>query len=130
MPIFVFGSNRKGIHGAGAAKYARQHEGAINGYGEGRAGNSYALPTKHSPYTPMEMATIQTHVAKFLDYATLHPELEFTVTQVGCGLGGWLPVQIAPMFYYHPANCKFDAAWLKYLPKGTLSWGQCVRRPL
>ena len=44
--IFVFGSNKAGIHGAGAAKYALEHEGAEWGVGEGLTGNSYALPTK------------------------------------------------------------------------------------
>lgn len=44
--IFVFGSNPKGIHGAGAAKVAMEQFGAKFGVGEGLTGNSYALPTK------------------------------------------------------------------------------------
>lgn len=44
--IFVFGSNPTGIHGAGAAKVAREQFGAKAGVGEGLTGNSYALPTK------------------------------------------------------------------------------------
>lgn len=44
--IFVFGSNPKGVHGAGAAKVAREQFGAVYGVGEGITGNSYALPTK------------------------------------------------------------------------------------
>ena len=44
--IFVFGSNPKGIHGAGAAKVAMEQFGAKYGVGEGLTGNSYALPTK------------------------------------------------------------------------------------
>lgn len=44
--IFVFGSNPKGVHGAGAAKVAREQFGAVYGVGEGLTGNSYALPTK------------------------------------------------------------------------------------
>ena len=44
--IFVFGSNKSGIHGAGAAKYALEHKGAQWGIGEGIVGESYALPTK------------------------------------------------------------------------------------
>lgn len=44
--IFVFGSNPKGIHGAGAAYTAKTQFGAIQGKGEGMQGNAYALPTK------------------------------------------------------------------------------------
>lgn len=44
--IFVFGSNPKGVHGAGAAKTAREQFGAQSGVGEGLTGSSYALPTK------------------------------------------------------------------------------------
>ena len=44
--IFVFGSNPKGIHGAGAAATAKAKFGAIQGKGEGMQGNAYALPTK------------------------------------------------------------------------------------
>lgn len=44
--IFVFGSNPKGIHGAGAAATAKTRFGAIQGQGEGLQGNAYALPTK------------------------------------------------------------------------------------
>lgn len=44
--IFVFGSNPGGVHGAGAAKTARDMFGAQTGVGEGMTGNAYALPTK------------------------------------------------------------------------------------
>lgn len=44
--IFVFGSNLKGIHGAGAARTAKNSFGAKDGVGEGLTGDAYALPTK------------------------------------------------------------------------------------
>ena len=44
--VFVFGSNPGGVHGAGAAKTARDMFGAQTGVGEGMTGNAYALPTK------------------------------------------------------------------------------------
>ena len=50
--IFVFGSNLKGIHGAGAALFARTHCGAVLGQGEGLQGQSYALPTCDGPGLP------------------------------------------------------------------------------
>ncbi|NBO98828.1 MAG: hypothetical protein EBU90_01700 [Proteobacteria bacterium] len=44
--IFVFGSNIEGIHGAGAAKFAKDYLEAQLGIGEGFTGQTYALPTK------------------------------------------------------------------------------------
>lgn len=44
--VFVFGSNPEGVHGAGAAKTARDMFGAQTGVGEGMTGSAYALPTK------------------------------------------------------------------------------------
>ena len=44
--IFVFGSNREGRHGKGAALFAYKNYGAIYGQAEGRQGNSYAIITK------------------------------------------------------------------------------------
>src|ERR1041385_1434860 len=38
--VFVFGSNRQGRHGAGAAKFARENYGAEQGIGEGFTGRS------------------------------------------------------------------------------------------
>lgn len=40
-----------------------------------------------------------------------HPELNFLVTRIGCGLGGWRIPQIAPMF--HGASLLNNV----YLPK-------------
>lgn len=44
--VMVFGSNTQGIHGAGAAKFAKDMFGAQIGVVEGITGNAYALPTK------------------------------------------------------------------------------------
>lgn len=44
--IFVFGSNPKGIHGAGSARVALLYFNAKYGVGEGPQGDAYALPTK------------------------------------------------------------------------------------
>ena len=44
--IFVFGSNRQGRHGKGAALTARNKFGAIYGQSEGLQGQSYAIITK------------------------------------------------------------------------------------
>jgi hypothetical protein len=114
--IFVFGSNLAGIHGAGAAKYARLNYGAQLGVGIGRTGDSYAIPTKDRQIKTRSLGNIKLHVEDFIRYAKLHPELVFKVTRIGCGLAGYKDEQIAPMFADAPLNCLFDSAWHPYLP--------------
>lgn len=121
--VFVFGSNYAGAHGAGAAAYARKFHGATLGIGEGMSGNSYALPTKNHNIQSLTLAQIQGHVDKFMEYAGLHPELEFQVTQVGCGLAGFKASDIAPMFAGAPSNCYFDTKWAKWLGTDVTYWG-------
>jgi len=124
--IFVFGSNEKGIHGGGAARVAREKHGAIIGQGFGPQGNSFAIPTCSKPTgepdheIPLEK--VAEYITLFKVYATIHPEKNFQVTQIGCGLAGFAPEQIAPLFQDAPSNCYFDAAWVKYLPDRKF-WG-------
>ena len=128
--VFVFGSNEGGIHGAGAAAYARHKEGAVLGKGVGHFGNSYAIPTKDVRMHRGKMVVGQTltlpeiksYVDGFIAYATQHPELTFKVTQIGCGHAGLLPSEIAPLFVGSPSNCQFDSAWGRFLP-GYTYWG-------
>jgi len=96
--IFVFGSNLAGRHGAGAAKYAREKHGAIYGQGEGLQGTSYAIPTKDENIKTLPLTEIEKHVNVFLMFAKEHPELNFVVTPIGCGLAGYKYHQIAPFF--------------------------------
>lgn len=96
--IFVFGSNRAGIHGAGAAKEAYQHWGAKWGVGEGLQGSSYALPTKDHGIQTLGLNDIQDHVDDFEWFAREHTDLHFFVTRVGCGLAGYTDADIAPLF--------------------------------
>lgn len=91
--IFVFGSNLQGRHAGGAARYAMEHFGASWGQGVGLQGQSYAIPTIQGP-----VSTIRPYVEKFIDFATSHPEYEFLVTPIGCGIAGFTEVEIAPLF--------------------------------
>jgi hypothetical protein len=106
--IFVFGSNLAGRHGKGSALYARQHCGAIYGQGVGRQGGSYGIPTKDKNLNVLPLETIKFYIEQFIRYASEHSELEFQVTRVGCGLAGYSPKQIAPLFDNAPNNCYFD----------------------
>lgn len=95
--VFVFGSNKAGRHGKGAARVARRF-GAEWGEGEGHHGQTYGIPTKDERLLPMKVEDIARAVQRFIAYATRHPEVDFLVTEVGCGLAGFSPAQIAPMF--------------------------------
>ncbi|QDP54385.1 MAG: hypothetical protein Unbinned4120contig1000_37 [Prokaryotic dsDNA virus sp.] len=130
--IFVFGSNTGGIHGAGAALFARQQRGAKPGVGYGHIGQSYAIPTKghftqklkgrgghkrvHVGNT-LDLTTIERYVRDFIKFAEEHPEMAFQVTRIGCGLAGLKDEDIAPMFEDAPPNCFFDNHWQPWLGK-------------
>lgn len=103
-PVFVFGSNLAGRHGKGAALWAKENRGAIYGQGVGRQGNSYAIPTKGPRLGVLPLKEIAKHVADFLDYARANPNVDFQLTAVGCGLAGYKPAQIAPLFMPLPFN--------------------------
>lgn len=102
--IFVFGSNLAGRHGKGAALFARQNCGAVYGKGMGIQGSSYAIPTKDFAIKTLPLDRIRLHVSEFLGFADTHPEMTFHVTAIGCGLAGYTPAQIAPMFADAPDN--------------------------
>lgn len=111
MKIFVFGSNLAGRHGKGAALEARTKYGAEYGVGEGRTGFAYAIPTKDHQLRSRSLGNIELSVERFIKYAKEHPELEFLVTRVGCGLAGYVDDEIAPMFASAPANCELSFGW-------------------
>lgn len=111
---FVFGSNTDGRHGAGAAKLAAKKFGARWGIGEGITGKSYALPTVGRNLSRMSLERIKKHVDVFLQCAKEHPDKIFLVTQVGCGLAGYQPKDIAPMFEERTDNVIIPREFVKY----------------
>ena len=112
--IFVFGSNLDGIHGAGAARFARLHHGAVMGIGEGVMGNSYALPTKGHGITYMTLAQIEPHIVRFLDFAKANPAMTFALTPVGTGLAGHAKRDIWALLEKHglPRNVYLTSTWV------------------
>jgi len=95
--VFCFGANLAGRHGAGAAKFAVSL-GAVYGIGNGHAGQTYAIPTKDRQIKTLPLEKIAWYVNLFINYARLYSEKTFLVTQIGCGLAGYTPEQIAPLF--------------------------------
>lgn len=81
------------MHRGGAARYARLYFGAVMGNGDGLQGQSYAIPTMQGG-----VETIRPYVDKFIIYAKNHPEQTFLVTPIGCGIAGFMPEDIAPLF--------------------------------
>lgn len=109
--VFVFGSNAAGVHGAGAARTAWQKFGAVWGEGHGHHGQSYAIDTMSGP---VELAA---EAARFCDYAKTRPDLSFLVTEVGCGIAGYSPDQVAPLFSEAPVNVKLPDAFVRSLTR-------------
>ena len=111
--IFVFGSNLQGAHGGGAALAAYNYFGAIWGQGVGLQGHSYAIPTMQGP-----VYSIKPYVDEFIEFARKHPEYEFLVTRVGCGIAGFKDADIAPLFKdaLEIDNIRLPQSFLSILP--------------
>ena len=91
--IFVFGSNLAGAHAGGAARVAHVRFGAVWGQGVGLQGQSYAIPTMQGG-----VETIKPYVDEFVSFAAEHKEYKFLVTRIGCGIAGFTPDEVAPLF--------------------------------
>ena len=94
--IFVYRANEKAIHGAGAQKLALRWRAKMRQYG--LVGQTYGIPTKDKKINTFPLDKIQVHVDTFLAVAFSHPEYEFLLTKIGCGLALYQPKDIAPLF--------------------------------
>lgn len=125
--VFVFGSNLMGDHAGGAAKFARQHRGAMHAIGQGfmeawrsaplgnASGKCYALPTMAKIGVPLTLEDVKSAVTLFKVFAYVREDLEFFVTPVGCGIAGFRHEDIAPMFADAPMNCVLPQEWQSIL---------------
>lgn len=98
--VFVFGSNRQGRHGKGAALTAKNKFGAIYGQAKGLQGQSYAIVTKElrSNYNPVTLDEIKEGIDNFIIFAKENTDLTFYVVEIGCNLAYFTVEQIAPLF--------------------------------
>lgn len=110
--IFVFGSNLQGIHAGGAAFTARLNFGAKMGVGVGLQGQSYAIPTMQGG-----VETIKPYVDQFISFAENNLDKDFLVTRIGCGIAGFSPEEIAPLFKKarHMCNVWLPADFIRVL---------------
>lgn len=107
--VFVFGSNAGGQHGGGAARIAHERFGAVWGEGHGHHGQTYAIDTMSG------LDVLAREARDFIAYALAHPELRFLLTPVGCGIAGYTPEQIAPLFVGVPRNVTVPASFAPLL---------------
>ena len=102
--IFVFGSNTKGVHGSGAALFAKLHFGAQQGVGEGWTGRCYAFPTLNADSSGGFRLERRTHdelvesVRRFAWAVSVTPEKTYYLTKVGCGLAGYSESHMREIF--------------------------------
>ena len=103
--VFVFGSNLEGRHGAGAAKFAKEHFGAVYGQSEGLQGNSYAIPTKDlrvkkdGGKRSVSPEKITESIKKMYEIAAENPNKQFKVAYASDNnLNGYSLKEMASMF--------------------------------
>lgn len=97
--IFVFGSNLRGRHGAGAALDAAVYFGAVEGQGSGLQGRSLAVPTKDRYMKPLSSTDVRQSIrASVLDVLQKNHSTELVFSAVGCGFAGHHPEDIAAVF--------------------------------
>lgn len=110
--IFIFGSNMAGNHAGGAARQARDSFGAEQGISEGRTGKCYAFPTLTESYERVSNTQLKASRLKLYQYAEAHPELEFLLTKVGCGIAGMNGDKMAALFVNTPSNIILPPEWI------------------
>ncbi|WP_218621655.1 A1S_2505 family phage non-structural protein [Microbacterium oleivorans] len=115
--VFVFGSNAAGAHGAGAARAAYERFGAVWGEGHGHHGQSYAIDTMSGA------DALATGVSRFCEYAAAHPDLTFLVTEIGCGIAGYVPDEVAPLFVGAPVNVELPESFERIVGPGARAGG-------
>lgn len=122
--IFVFDSNTEGRHGKGAALDAMKYHAAEYGRAFGLQGNSYAIITKDLSKGTRSIPLILIHaqvngLKNLMDamYMSTGMSVIFNVTPIGCGLAGYTPEEIAPMFHGVPPNVKLPEVFLNVLNK-------------
>lgn len=109
--VFVFGSNLKGRHGAGAAKLALLKFGAIYGVGEGITGRCYAFPTLTGSLGHRTQAELEASRDLLFETARAKPDNIFLLTKVGCGLAGYAEATMRELFLNAPANVIKPEGW-------------------
>lgn len=107
--VFVFGSNARGHHGGGAARVAHERFGAAWGEGHGLHGQSYAIDSMSG------LVVLEEEIRTFLAFAARNTDRTFLVTEIGCGIAGYTPQDVAPFFVGATANVALPATFAALL---------------
>lgn len=113
--VFVFGSNKAGFHGAGAAYAAAKYYGAKMGMGFGLCGSSYAIPTKDETIRTMTLDEIKPYVDLFCEAAMANLNVKYFMTRIGCVLAGYSDKEITDLFPIFPKNVNYPEDWKQFI---------------
>jgi len=115
--VFVFETDLNGRHDLKDAQLAVRLFGARPGCGFGPMGNSFAIPTFSSRRKVLPLDEIRNYVRRFVAYSLEHPERHFLVRNIGCGVAGYPPEQMASMFADAPSNVALPVAFWSVLSR-------------
>ena len=112
--IFVFGSNKAGRHGKGAALFAKERYNAEHGVGEGPTGYAYAIPTKGHNLEALPFSEIDAAICRFIDYAKNTPQDSYELTPIGTGLAGHSKRDVWSVMKREglPSNVFLSSSWV------------------
>jgi hypothetical protein len=100
--VLVVPTNEAGRHGAGLALFAAKNFGLKYGHSWHLCGRCFGLPTKDKNISTLPIEDIKDYVDGFLVWSQkpICKELKyiFLLPEIGCGLAGYTPEQIAPLF--------------------------------
>ena len=122
--VFVFGSNKQGRHGAGAALFAKRECGALYGQPQGIQGRSYAIVTKDLEATrhpSVSREEIESQIRDLYAYAREYPSKEFIVAYSADGrnLSRFSAWEMSGMFACQnpPSNVVFEEGFSELLER-------------
>lgn len=80
--IYVFGSNKAGLHNVGDALTAKTWHGAVTGKGEGPHGTSYAIPVRDSRMRAVSEEELVDALENFFGYCKLKSVIKFQFNRI------------------------------------------------
>jgi hypothetical protein len=87
-----------GNHAGGAARQAKEQFGAEDGVGEGMTGQCYAFPTLDWNFEKRTFAQLNVSRCLLYQICREHPDKQFLLTKVGCGIAGYNESDIRELF--------------------------------
>ena len=112
--VIVVGTNLLGNHAGGAALFAKQRFGLLEGIYEGISGQTYAFPTLDSEMQQLNYEDLEQVRNNFYLDAIQNPELTFYLTPVGLGIASYDISEIAPLFRVTLSNVIYPKQFIDY----------------